>query len=263
MFQRIDHLVILVRRLGDAIAAYRELGFQVVPGGEHPDGTHNALIGFADGTYLELIAFQAERPHDHRWHEFLATDGGLIDVCLGADDVEAILEEVRARGLGYRGPVPGARTRPDGMQISWRLGLQPEGRTGELPFFIEDLTPRELRVPSGDRATHANGVIGVRAVVVAVRNLAGAADLYGKLLGTQAPTHVADEIVYMVGTGTRQQEIRLAHSGDSDSPLAQRVQRQGGGPYEVLLLADSTTEAHTIEAPTQAGGVRFLIQPVR
>ena len=51
--QAIDHLVIMVRDLGAAIRDYSELGFTVVPGGSHPTGTHNALIAFADGSYLE------------------------------------------------------------------------------------------------------------------------------------------------------------------------------------------------------------------
>src|SRR5207245_11594854 len=38
----IDHLVIVTRDLGRAIAEYRGLGFSVVPGGRHPVGTENA-----------------------------------------------------------------------------------------------------------------------------------------------------------------------------------------------------------------------------
>ena len=53
----IDHLVILVRNLDDAMRDYQQLGSTVTRGGEHPGGTHNALVGFANGTYLELIAF--------------------------------------------------------------------------------------------------------------------------------------------------------------------------------------------------------------
>ena len=62
----IDHLPIMFNELESAVIAYRELGFAVVPGGEHPVGTHNALVAFADGSYLELIAFM--RPNEqHRW----------------------------------------------------------------------------------------------------------------------------------------------------------------------------------------------------
>lgn len=54
---QIDHVVIAVSDLARAVADYRALGFTVLEGGVHAsDATHNALIGFADGTYLELLA---------------------------------------------------------------------------------------------------------------------------------------------------------------------------------------------------------------
>jgi catechol 2,3-dioxygenase-like lactoylglutathione lyase family enzyme len=46
----LDHVVIAVGDLEQAIADYRSLGFTVVPGGRHPGRTsHNALIVFEDG----------------------------------------------------------------------------------------------------------------------------------------------------------------------------------------------------------------------
>ena len=53
-----DHVVIRVDDLAVATVDYTTLGFTVVRGGEHTDrASHNALIAFADGSYLELIAF--------------------------------------------------------------------------------------------------------------------------------------------------------------------------------------------------------------
>jgi hypothetical protein len=75
-----DHLVILVEALEAAVAGYEELGFRVSPGGEHADGlTRNALVPFADGTYLELVWFVD--PADRRdsawgWRPFLEKGGG-------------------------------------------------------------------------------------------------------------------------------------------------------------------------------------------
>src|ERR1041384_7550234 len=69
MIRAIDHIVILVNDLAAAIADYTALGFTVTPGGEHTGGaTHNALVGFDDGVYFELIAFkEPSRQQDHRW----------------------------------------------------------------------------------------------------------------------------------------------------------------------------------------------------
>ncbi|MCW5883173.1 MAG: VOC family protein, partial [Anaerolineae bacterium] len=61
MLKGIDHIVILVHDLAQAQADYAALGFTVVPGGEHTGGaTHNARVAFADGSYVELLAFKRD-----------------------------------------------------------------------------------------------------------------------------------------------------------------------------------------------------------
>ena len=80
----LDHVVIVVADLARAVADYEALGFTVAPGGEHADGrTHNALIPFADGMYIELIAFRSGivAPY-HPWCRFLATGGVMADWAL-------------------------------------------------------------------------------------------------------------------------------------------------------------------------------------
>src|SRR5262249_12580966 len=77
MLQGIDHIVIAVPDLDRAAQSYASLGFTVVQGGRHPVGTHNALIGFADGAYIELIAFY-EKNTQHKWWEPLQKGGGLV-----------------------------------------------------------------------------------------------------------------------------------------------------------------------------------------
>src|SRR3984893_1523333 len=64
--QAIDHLVIMVPDLDAAVREYSKLGFAVVLGGSHPTRTHKALIAFADGAYIELIAFGRDNAQ-HRW----------------------------------------------------------------------------------------------------------------------------------------------------------------------------------------------------
>ncbi|MFH1803707.1 MAG: VOC family protein [Pseudomonadota bacterium] len=55
MARAIDHLVLCVRDLDQACAAYQKLGFTVTPRAVHPFGTGNALIQL-DGLYIELLA---------------------------------------------------------------------------------------------------------------------------------------------------------------------------------------------------------------
>src|SRR5438046_2056541 len=51
----IDHLVIAVRDLDAARAAYQRLGFTLTADAHHPFGTKNSLVQL-DGSFLELVA---------------------------------------------------------------------------------------------------------------------------------------------------------------------------------------------------------------
>ncbi len=215
----LDHVVILVADLGAAIRDYAALGFTVQPGGTHADGaTHNALVVFGDGSYLELIAFlQPDAPH--RWGAWARRGHeGFIDFALLPDSVPRVVEAARGRGLAYEGPIAGGRLRPDGQRLEWQIGTPP---TPDLPFLCGDLTPRALRVPEGDVRVHPNGVRGVAAVTVAVADLDDSLARYRALLGSQADD--GTQALSLPGLG-----LRLA--------------MLGLGPTALLLAAPGTDE---------------------
>jgi hypothetical protein len=187
----LDHVVLVVLDLATAVADHRTRGFTVTPGGEHAGGlTHNALVGFQDGSYLELIAFHdlAAAQGKHSWAPVAERGGGWADFALASND---LLQDVAALSdLVARPPEDGGRTRPDGVAIAWRVVRlhQP------LPFLIQDLTARGLRVPSGDGAKHANGITRVAGIVV------GATD----------PTRVTERYALLRARGAPEIEIRHA-----------------------------------------------------
>src|SRR2546423_13810956 len=184
MLRQLDHVVVVVRDLVAAMDDYRRRGFTVTPGGEHADGlTHNALIPFADGSYLELVAFHdLSRGLPHRWWKAAADGGGLADFALLSDDLAA---DAAALGdLVAHQPAQGGRTRPDGTELKWRTAVL----VPPLPFLIEDLTPRDLRIPSGAETQHANGAIGIAALTLGAQDLAEAEWGYAKLRERGAPT---------------------------------------------------------------------------
>jgi catechol 2,3-dioxygenase-like lactoylglutathione lyase family enzyme len=178
----LDHVVILVHDLEATIVDYTALGFTVQRGGTHADGnTHNALVGFADGSYLELIAFKRPTPQ-HRWGAAAASGReGFVDFALLPPDVRTVVEDARARGLAYEGPLDGGRVRPDGEQLRWQIGTPP---APDLPFLCGDITPRSLRVREGAVREHANGVTGVAAVTVAVSDVPASLQRWRALLDT-------------------------------------------------------------------------------
>ena len=90
----------------------------------------------------------------------------MIDYCAASDDLRA-----DARGLGERGgfqvdgPTEGGRRLPDGTEIRWRVArIRQEGRL--LPFLIEDVSLRSLRVPGGSAAEHPNGAAAITSLEI-------------------------------------------------------------------------------------------------
>jgi hypothetical protein len=183
VLRQLDHVVLVARDLNAAIDDHRRRGFTVTPGGEHADGvTHNALITFADGSYLEIVAFRdLDGAPTHRWWKVAADGGGLADFALLSDDLAA--DSAALAELVKTPPKDGGRIRPDGVEVRWRTAsLKPP-----LPFLIEDITARELRVPGGASAEHANGATGIASVVIGVVDIGDAEWRYAALRERGAP----------------------------------------------------------------------------
>jgi catechol 2,3-dioxygenase-like lactoylglutathione lyase family enzyme len=237
VIRSIDHIVILVHDLPQAIADYTTLGFTVTPGGTHADGaTHNALIPFEDGSYIELIAFLADAP-EHRWWRHSAAGEGLIDFALLPDDAAADIAAASARGLEISGPAAGGRVRTDGQEVRWFSGLPADPA---LPFLCGDVTPRALRVPEGEARRHANGVIGVDGVTVAVADAEAAARNYAALLAVDTPpvAYIGPLGLNIAVFELEPDAIAVAQPTDDSSPLNDRLRARGPGIYSLALLAN-------------------------
>src|ERR687886_2028725 len=94
---RFDHIVVAVKDLNKAIATYRNgLGFTVVPGGEHPTGTHNALVHFGL-SYVELLAVRDPANPQAKWlKDWIATAGeNPPTYAVAGTDIEAALAPPR------------------------------------------------------------------------------------------------------------------------------------------------------------------------
>lgn len=251
MPSQIDHIVIGVRDLAEASANYERAGFTVTPGGEHVGGrTHNALVSFADGSYFEIIAFTNpdQRPDPpHRWFDQIANGDGLVDYAVLSPDLTAESGEIGARGVEIRGPHDGGRVRPDGQQIGWKT-LHTISADAPLPFVIEDVSARNLRVPDGDATVHPGGFTGVARLVVAVRDLDAARAAYANFLGTDGTATASD-----IPGATAWRFTLGPHAIDLVSPtgdgvLSGYLATRGASPFEIVLrgsearvLAESTT----------------------
>ena len=238
MLAGIDHVVVLVRDLSAATAGYERLGFTVRSGGEHAGGaTHNALIGFDDRCYFELIAFkEPDRPQDHKWWARFAKGEGTVDFALLSESVDFEGDRLKQAGIEIDGPHDGGRLRPDGQRIAWRnLGLAAAG--APLPFMIEDVTARDLRVPTAAATEHELGVTGIAGLILLVDDLARASGLYQTLLDTsgESSTPITEGVRRARRFRFGSQWIELAEADPSAADLQRHIQERGAGPHEIVL----------------------------
>lgn len=257
----LDHVVIFVEDLSRASADYTGLGFTVVPGGVHAGGlTYNALIPFTDGRYLELLALTLT--WRRRVFRMLARSGldrvltrrspllgrvlrrirsgeGLADFALACSSLANIT------GTGeIDGPTIGGRKRPDGQQVSWHLAFP---RAPVLPFLIEDVTPRQLRVPAN--ITHANGAAGIQGLTVATGSFDRSVASYQTLLGrepfeTVAPIPRSLAVEFRLDTVA----IRILAPIGASHPLRASLAQRGDGLYGVVLRADRAANLDPVRA---------------
>ena len=252
MITGIDHIVIAVDSLARAIETWRGLGFCVVEGGKHPYGSHNALIGFADGSYIELLGFY-EESRAHPWWDLLhQRGGGLIDFCLATNDIGADHRAFRAQGVECSELIEGGRTRPDGYDVRW-INCKVEGDwQGLIPFIIEDVTPRVERLPR--ETGHANGVTGIERVSFATNDVARYAGVMSAVMDVAGEPARDDELNasglrLLAGAHTLEY---LAPEGDG-GPLAAHLAANRPAPYRVRFK--TTAEARRW-GPAETGGVR-------
>lgn len=241
MILGIDHLVIVVNDLDQAANDFRLLGFTVVPGGQHPVGSHNALISFQDGSYLEIIAFYREAV-DHRWWNPLQKGERLVDFCFQTDDLIGDTKKLQAAGVTINNPVPWSRKRPDGYELKWLLALATGSHRGVAPFLIEDVTPRAERIPQ--EFQHHNKIIGIEKVTVAVGECSTVEKWYSAVLGIcgQKITDAslgAEGLRYQAGPHT----LDFLAPRDPSSPLVHWLREYGSSPYSAILSASTRSLA--------------------
>lgn len=239
MIHGIDHLVIISADLEEAIANATQAGFTVVSGGTHKDGnTHNALIAFRDGSYIELIApTNSIEGKSHRWFPRLAKGGGLVDLCLASNDLDADTTRIRELGLHYVGPEENGRHRLDGVELRWK-GSMPPGEVGESgwPFLIEDVTPRENRV-SVDPAetTHANGALGIAGVTILTHDLTTMEGDFAAITGrdTTKMSSPIDDSPIAAFINFEHSWLMLTHP--TAGAAASHLEQFGPGPYAASI----------------------------
>lgn len=235
----IDHVTIAGPDLDAMRRAFSEVGLTPEYGGPHAGRpTHMALIGFDDGSYIELISTVAPGVASGWWDAAIRESGGPCAWAVGTYEIAAEAARIAALGVPVRGPTAMGRERPDGTHIAWELAFIGADEPGALlPFLIQDTTPRELRVrPSASVA--GSELRGVGGVVLGVEQIAPAVELFQRVYGWAAPEMREDDgfgaaLAHFAGTPV----TLAAPRGAGDTWLAERVARFGASPCAFLLAS--------------------------
>ena len=136
----LDHIILGINDLDRGIAWVEQLtGVRAAFGGVHPGrGTRNALLSLGPDCYLEIIAPDPQQTSPTWFSQILAMpEPRLMTWAVRASDLSALAQVASTAGFPIEGPHDGARTRPDGHVLSWKLFHLWDHRDGLLPFFIE------------------------------------------------------------------------------------------------------------------------------
>jgi hypothetical protein len=178
----IDHVVVAVRDLERARAAYARLGFTVTPVARHPFGTANALVQL-DGNYIELLAVAdpaaIPEPGEGAYsfaafnRDFLARHEGASMLALQSRDDAADRADFEAHDLPTYTPVSFKRLarNPKGedLEVGFSVTFTSDARIPDAGFFTcRHHNPERFWWPEYQR--HANGAARIDAIVMVGRD---------------------------------------------------------------------------------------------
>lgn len=175
------------------------LGFTVAPNGLHPFGTQNCCVYFADGTFLEPLAVADPTKTAQaalQGNVFVARDRsyrtrcgeeGFSALVFGTDDADTDHRQFVERGVSAGDPLSFSRPFTDASGkadvASFKLAFAADPGAPDVFFF----TCERVNAPAVDRSAlqrHRNGVVRIKAVLLATPNPEKFARLLGEAVGT-------------------------------------------------------------------------------
>lgn len=256
----IDHVAFAHEDLDTVVDAFTRVGLAPEYGGVHATGTtHMSLLGFVDGSYLELLSTTPDSdPADAGfWPEYIAASAGPAAWCIGVDDTREWAKRCIDAGLPVDGPKTAGRERDDGRRVEWDMVFVGGEDDRELhPFAITDRTPRERRVTPTENVAEGP-LTGVAEVVLAVSDLDRAVEQFRRVYGFPTPERWTDESFAASLATFPGQPVTLAEPLDETSWLVDRLRAVGSGPCAYLLGSDdldAAADTYALSSPATWGG---------
>lgn len=257
----IDHVAFAWNDLDALVGHFAGVGLEPEYGGAHGGGaTHMSVLGFEDGSYIELIAPNGDPDQPVPfWGRRMRGQAGPCAWCVEVDDVADAVKRAVDAGVAVGGPWYNSRTRPDGTLVEWDMAFLGVDQTGTddpswvLPFYISDRTPRSYRVQPVE-STRDSSFHGIGTVVVGVHDLEATVDRFRRLF--RVPTPITEpvgaldaRVAAFPGTS-----VALATPDPDSAPdeawLAERLSEFGPGPCAYLLGTDDLEATGQVTEPS-------------
>lgn len=168
----------------------RLVGLAATGGGLHPAlGTQNRLAWLGD-TYVELVSIADRTVAEASWlgapaMAALQLGGGLATWAMATDAIDGDVAALRSNGARLGDPMAGARERPDGTFVRWRLAVGEVLGPAEPPFLIEH-DPTSAEWTAQDRAARAvqdhpiGGPVRLEVLELPVSDVPAAVHVFGR-----------------------------------------------------------------------------------
>ncbi len=212
--RKIDHCVLPVADPEVARSRLSALGFSVAPDGIHPFGTRNCCVYFEDGTFIEPLAVNTREKYAKaaqsgnvfvardRAYRFRRGEEGFSALVLSTNNAKADNERFKQAGISAGRMLRFSRAAKDKHgkmgKASFRLAFAADLRCPDVFFF----TCERVHVPSIDMSalrSHANGVIGISAVIASEPHPADFTGLLAALAGDSKITVQEGQISLPLG----------------------------------------------------------------
>ena len=242
---RIDRVVLAWAHLEALAGAFASAGLTTDYGGIHSNGaTHMATLGFADGSYLELISVRQPGQQAPVWQHHIATNGGICAWSVSVGDVHKISDRLRGLGMPVDGPRSSSRRRPDGETIEAEISFVGAEGMGSLhPFMITDRTPRENRVRLS-RSIDGSELAGLDSVVLAAPDVEAAAIEFQRVYGAGEPVDIDTDTFPGRTVQLHDEPVAITSPASADDWVARRIGTYGPTPCACLVRSTDMAASH-------------------
>ena len=242
MLTAVDHLVIGVADVAQAVETYRNLGFTVTHGEDAEDAGHQAAYVVFGDFYIEFRATE-DSPRVLKGATSVREFGEaerIHEVVLRSDNLDAEVARLKSNGFHVSNPVDDPTARRGGslprrtaaVDSYIPFGLVEQNRTAERSTFV------------GGAIAHPNTATVLERTYLAVESIGRELEMFEQLLGVPGPEPEMGTVIMSIMSVFYVGDVGIAVAEPrGPGPTADALSTNGPGPFQVLFRAEHLDRA--------------------